>query len=611
MYKQPKRHPQHDEKRLNTARAFEGLVFIGFFMLILLAWLGYLQIIQHQKYATLSNRNQLRLVPIPPSRGLIYDRHGNLLARNVPAYHLGIIPEQVPNLTKVLKELSEVVPISPYQQQAFLERVAHSPAHQRQIIKSKLTEEEVSRFAVDQYRFAGVNLFVDLCRDYPYGDLFAHTIGYVSEANKEDLITLDRKRYAGTFQLGKNGLEKFYEEKLQGEPGYHQMETDVRGREVRVLASYPATNGTDLHLTIDLALQRAATKALGANRGAVVALDPRNGEILAIVSTPSFDPNLFVRGLDKETYNQLRQESGRPLFNRTIQGQYPPASTIKPIVGLAGLATQKINHQFSIFDPGFYQIKGAGRAYRDWQEKGHGWTDLEKSIRESCDVYYYTLAEKLTIHHLSLWLSAAGLGRSTGIDLPGEQIGLVPSAAWKKKALGTAWYPGETLITGIGQGYILATPLQMAVYASYLANRGEAYQPHLNKHATLEKLAPIKLDNMRYWKAIIEPMHQVVQHPRGTAYRYFTGLNFQAAGKTGTAQVFGLKANEKYDHDSVASHLRDHSLFIGFAPVDEPTIAVAVILENQRASAMVARQVMEAYLTGTHYAEQNEASSLL
>ncbi len=606
MHKHQHLHSRFQEKRLISQRAVIGIILIGIMIVILLGRVAYLQITDHQKYATLSNKNQLRLVPIPPPRGLIYDRNGKLLAKNVPAFHLAIIPEQVTDISQTLDELNKIIPIDSEQRQLFLDKTAHSPKHQRQIIKLKLSEEEVSRFAVNQYRLPGVVLMVDLIRDYPYGALLGHVLGYVSEANKDDLVKMDKKRYAGTYQLGKTGLEKFYENQLQGSPGYQQMETDVLGREVRALSTIPATSGADLHLTIDVDLQQIATQALGENRGAIVVIDPNNGEILALASTPTFDPNQFVRGLDHKSYQALRLAPDRPLFNRAIQGQYPPASTVKPIVALAGLSTQKITTGQKVFDPGWYQLNGVGRLYRDWQEKGHGWTDLEKSIRESCDIYYYILAEKLGISQLSSWFSDVGLGKLTGIDLPGELKGNVPTNAWKKKTYGTVWYPGETLITGIGQGYILATPLQLATVASYIAMRGQAYGPHLNKELTPKRLPTLKIPDEKNWDAIIEPMHQVTQHPRGTAYKHFSGFTIDVAGKTGTAQVFGLKANEKYDHDSTAQHLRDHSLFIGFAPVSQPKIVIAVLLENQRASAAVARNVMEKYLTETPYAEPNE-----
>lgn len=606
MYKHQHLQARFQEKRLITQRGIIGIILIGCMILCLLARVAYLQIADHQKYTTLSNRNQMRLVPVAPSRGLIYDRHGRILARNIPAFHLAIVPEQVPDLTHTLEELNEIIPLNPQQRQIFLERVAHSPGHQRQMIKFKLTEEEVSRFAVDQYRFPGVTLMVELIRDYPYGSLFAHILGYVSEASKEDLTKLDKKRYAGTYQLGKIGIEKFYEEHLQGQPGYQQMETDVLGREVRAMSTFPAVPGNDLHLTIDVDLQQLATHALGENRGAIVMLDPNNGEILAMVSTPTFDPNQFVRGIDQSSYQTLRQSADRPLFNRAIQGQYPPASTIKPIVALAGLSTQKITPHQKIFCPGWYQLNMNGRYYRDWQPKGHSGTDLEKSIRESCDIFYYSLAEKLGIAQLSTWLNSVGLGKITGIDLPSEQKGIVPSSAWKKKVHGTVWYPGETLITGIGQGYILATPLQLAVLSSYIANHGEAFRPHLNRELPIEKLPPLKLALPQYWSAIIEPMRQVTQHPRGTAQRHFADSQLDVAGKTGTAQVFGLKANEKYEHDAIAQHLRDHSIFIAFAPSQQPKIVVAVVLEHQRASAGVARHIIEAYLADNYHDQQTE-----
>lgn len=608
MYRTRYINNRHEEKRLTAQRVIVSILIFSLMILGLLARVAYLQIFDHQKYATLSDRNQLRLIPIPPPRGLIYDRKGNLLAHNIPGFHLAVIPEQVPDIKKTLEEINKIIPIDAEQKESFLEKVARSPSHQRQLLKLKLQEEEVSRFAVNQYRFPGVFLAVDLIREYPYGSLFAHTLGYVGEATKQELSKLDQKRYSGAYQLGKSGLEKFYENKLQGEPGYQQVETDVRGREVRTMNTIAAVAGEDIHLTLDADLQQQVTKILQGKKGAIIVVNPQNGEILSMVSMPSFDPNLFVRGLNQETYQLLRDAPERPLFNRTIQGQYPPASTIKPIVGLAGLTAQKVTLNQKVFDPGFYQLNGVGRHYRDWMHQGHGWTDFEKSIRESCDIYYYVLAEKMGIQTLSTWLSDVGLGKQTGIDLPGEQKGLVPNASWKKKALGQVWYPGETLIAGIGQGYLLSTPLQLSTMASYIANRGKAFKPHLNKNAQLEPLPELKADK-QHWDAVFSAMSQVTSHPRGTATRYFAGANFQAAGKTGTAQVFGLKENEKYNHATTAQHLRDHSLFIGFAPVEKPEIAVVVILENERASAAVARQVMESYFLGPPYVKQEPIST--
>lgn len=584
-----------DEKRSLRKRALAGMLIIGAFILLLIGRMAFLQIWDHEKYTTLSKRNQLRIIPIPATRGLIFDRNGSILAKNAPAFHLTLIPEQTDNLPQTLDALSQIVPMTPVQRQQFLDQAAHRPAHQRQILPIRLTEEDVSRFAVNQYRFPSITLMVEMIREYPHGPLLAHILGYVSEMNKEELQKIDQKRYAGNLQIGKIGLEKTYETQLQGEPGYQHMETDVLGREIRALYTHPSIAGQDLHLTLDLPLQQAAMAAMGEERGAIIVINPKNGAILAMVSTPSFDPNLFVKGLDNTTYQQLRQAPDRPLFNRAIQGQYPPASTIKPTVALAGLMQGKISSQDRIFDPGWYQLNGAGRLYRDWVERGHGFTDLEKAIRESCDTYFYITAEKLGITQLAYWFGQVGLGRLTGVDLPGEQKGLVPSIAWKKKALGAPWYPGETIIHGIGQGYTLATPLQLAVMACYLANRGEAFKPHLNGSLSPEKLPAMHVSNPKFWQEVIEPMRQVTQHERGTAYRFFTHLDIDVAGKTGTAQVFGLKANEKYRHDAIAKHLRDHSLFIGFAPVENPEIAIAVILENQKASAGVGRRVIEAY----------------
>lgn len=586
-----------DENKSLKKRAFTGMVIMAIFMAVLLGRMAYLQIWDHQKYTTLSKRNQLRLIPIPAARGLIYDRNGVLLAKNIPVFQLSLIPDEIRDLPTFLKNLSDVVPLSESKQNRFLEQVAHRPSHQRQVLPLTLTEEEVSRFAVHQYRFPGLSLMVEMQREYPHGPAMAHLIGYVGEMNKEEMKQAAKAHSPHFAHTGKLGLEKFYNTNLQGEAGYQHMETDVMGREIRALYAHPPTAGQDLHLTIDLKLQEAAMRALGNAPGAIIAMNPKNGEILAMISTPTFDPNLFVKGIDTTTYQQLVQANDRPLFNRTIHGQYPPASTIKPTVALAGLMQDKINPKEDIFDPGWYQINDEGRLYRDWMGSGHGMTNLEKALRESCDTYFYIAAEKLGIQNLAHWYQQVGLGRATGIDLPGEQLGIVPSAAWKKKTIGEIWYPGETLITGIGQGYALATPLQMAVMTSYFANRGEAFKPHLNLSQTPEKLPSITVSNPHYWTHIVNPMRQVTQHAKGTAYRYFKGMDYDVAAKTGTAQVFGLKANEKYHHDKVAKHLRDHSLFVGFAPAKDPEIVIFVLLEHERASALIASQMFNAYFT--------------
>ncbi len=606
MYKHQPINARYQEKRLATSRAIGGLVIIGMMIIVLLCRVAYLQIIDYKKYATLSSDNQLRLVPIAPSRGLIYDRNGKLLARNVPTFQLTLIPEKIKDLPATMDELAQIIKFSPEKQQSLIDKIEHSAPYQPISLHLKLTEEQVSLFSVNRHKFPEISLTADLMREYPYSGLLAHILGYVSEVNKEDLTTLDKKRYAGTYQIGKIGLEKQYESLLQGQPGYQRVETDVLGREVRVISINPGTPGVDLNLTIDLNLQQAATGFLTDRHGAIVALDPQNGEILAFVSAPSFDPNSFVQGLDSKSYQALIQAPDRPLYNRVIQGQYPPASTVKPLVALSALAAKRVNPKDKIFDPGWYQIGGRGRQYRDWVKKGHGSTDLEKSIRESCDVYYYILAEKLGINHLSSWFNQIGFGRLTGIDIPGEQRGVVPSNAWKRKTYGQPWFPGETLSVGIGQGYTLITPLQLAIMGNYFANRGTAFRPHFNKDLKPEKLPPLKIDDPTIWPLVIEPMRQVIQHPRGTAYRFFRDLPFDVAGKSGTAQVFNLKQDEKYVHDDVAKHLRDHSLFVAFAPADSPKIVVAIVLENEKASAVVARQMIEAYLSDKTNAEQNK-----
>lgn len=592
-----------DPNQAFKKRAVIGLCIMGAFMLLLLLRMGALQIWDHQKYTTLSKRNQLRLIPIPAERGLIYDRHGNLLAKNVPAYYLALVPDQVDDLPATLNALSKIVPLPEEKRTRFLEQITLKPKHQRQVLPVDLSEEDISRFAVQLYRFPGVNIMVDMQREYPYGSLFAHVIGYVGEMTKEELKQHSKTQNINPLQIGKTGLEKQYDLSFQGQPGFQHVETDAMGREIRTLYTHPSVPGQDLHLTLDLRLQQIALRALGQNNGVIIALNPKNGEILAMVNAPSYDPNIFVKGIDNITYQKLMHAPERPLFHRAIQGQYPPASTIKPTVALAGLMNDKIQPKERIFDPGWFQLHEAGRLYRDTPSTGHGMTDLEKAIRVSCDTYFYAAADKIGIQQLSHWYQQVGLGRATGIDLPGEQKGIVPSAAWKRKTIGESWYPGETVITGIGQGYTLATPLQLAVMGSYFANRGDAYKPHLSLSKTPEKLPHLNVPP-NYWQMIIEPMRQVTQHEQGTAYRYFKDTTLNVAGKTGTAQVFGLKANERYYHDKVAKHLRDHSLFIGFAPANDPEIVIVVLLEHERFSGGIAKLVLEEYFNLNKEPEQ-------
>jgi penicillin-binding protein 2 len=568
---------------------------------LLLARLGYLQIYHYEKYETLSKNNSVRLVATPPVRGMIYDRNGILLAENVPGYSLDIVPEQVPHLKKTLKDLQALLNITPEELKQFEKKRKQTRIFSYVPLRNNLSEEDMAKFSLQLAQFPGVEINVHLVRHYPYKELFAHTVGYVGRISEQELGELDPSVYAATLHIGKTGIEKYYETILHGKPGFKQIEIDAHGRMVKVLSETAPTSGKDITLTIDLPLQqrafRALTQTLDPIAGAIVALDPNTGEVLAMVSNPTFDPNLFTNGIPQAMYHHLEHNSNRALFNRVIHGQYPPASTIKPFLALAGLESKVIDTKYSIDDHGTYQLHDNGRVYRDWRPKGHGRTNLHKAIRESCDTYFYGLAHKLGIDAISDWLSNFGFGKLTYVDLPGEKVGVVPSRAWKRKTLGTGWYQGETLSTGIGQGYMLVTPLQLVTGLATLANEGTPIYPHLLKQGHIIILRKnIVPAHTEHWKAVKTAMEAVIKEPQGTAHRLHAKNNFTMAGKTGTAQIFTIKQEERYNKDEVAAHLRDHTLFMGFAPVVRPKIAVATILEHHAGGADVARDIIEGYL---------------
>jgi penicillin-binding protein 2 len=450
-----------------------------------------------------------------------------------------------------------------------------------------------------------------LARDYPLGDLLAHTLGYVGRIDERELQQLDTSNYAATAHIGKTGVEKTYENELHGRVGYQQVETNARGRVLRVLERTPPEPGRNLHLNIDVRLQLAAQQAFGVEHGALVAIDPTNGGVLALVSLPSFDPNLFVNGIDTVSYNALASSREQPLFNRALNGQYPPGSTIKPLYGLLGLESGEIRADTQIWDPGFFMLKGDERRYRDWRKEGHGWVDFNKSIVESCDTFYYELAQTLGIDRMSEFMRAFGFGRATGIDLTGESAGLMPSREWKRRVHRQPWFPGETLITGIGQGFTLTTPLQLASSTATLASFGHHVTPTVvaaveapdtGRRAPLgiKKFPPVRVLDQGNWQRVHRAMVNVVHSPTGTGRSISRNLPYSIAGKTGTAQVFGIKQDEEYVVEDVAKHLRDHALFVAFAPADKPRIAIAVIVQNGggggAVAAPIARKVMDTYL---------------
>ena len=599
------------ESRLFNSRAAGALVVIVILTVVLIGRLTYLQIIAHEHFKTLSDNNRINIVPIAPTRGLIYDRDGVLLAQNLPAYSLEITPEQVKDLDATIAELSELIDISEDDIERFHKLRRRKRSFESIPLRLQLDDYELARFAVNRHRFPGVEVVARLVRHYPSGTHTVHVVGYVGRINEHELRNIDTSAYAASTHIGKIGVEKSYEDFLHGTVGVKHVEINASGRVIRVLKETPPIPGHDLYLTIDSRIQEAAENALAGRRGAVVAIEPATGDVLALVSTPTYDPNLFVRGIDTETFRALQGSIDRPLFNRAVRGTYPPGSTLKPFVALAGLQYGKVTPDTSIFCPGFYTLRARGHRYRDWKRGGHGHTNVTKAIAESCDVYFYDLAHALGIDAFHDFLEQFGFGTLTGIDITGEVGALLPSRAWKRKTHREIWYPGETVIAGIGQGYTLATPLQLASATATLAMRGIQLRPRTvravraadeEEKTVLEPaiVREIHLKDPTHWQTIIDAMTAVVHSPKGTARRIGLDAPYRIAGKTGTAQVFSLGQDERYVEEDLEERLKDHALFIAFAPVDDPRIAVAVIVENggsgSGTAAPVARQVMDSYL---------------
>jgi len=598
------------ESRLFTQRAVIAGLLVVLLLASLILRLAHLQITGHEHFTTLSRENRVKLVPLPPTRGLIYDRNGVILAQNLPTHSLEIIPEQVEDMATTLERLGRIIDISEDDLKRFHKRRKQRRRFDSIPIRVRLSDEEVARFAVNQHLFPGASIQARILRDYPQGEYTAHVLGYVGRINEEELRSIDASNYAGTSHIGKIGVEKAYEDTLHGQVGIQQVEVNVLGRVIRVLESQPPVPGRDLHLYLDARLQETATKAFGDKNGAAVAIDPKTGGVLALISKPGYDPNLFVDGISTAAYKELQQSDDKPLFDRALRGRYPPGSTLKPFVGLAGMETKTISYEQKKYCPGFYQLPGHEHKYRDWKKRGHGPVTMEKAIVQSCDVYFYDLAHDMGIDKMSNFLGLFGFGSKSGVDLTGELGGLLPSRAWKRGAKGIAWYPGETLIMGIGQGYFLATPLQLASATATMAAKGlktiprvvrDIQMPLTEEVEPAPQSAPIKLpvvaqDN---WDNMLYSMLQVVEGLRGTAKRIRTD-KYKIAGKTGTAQVFTVAQDEEYDEETVAEKMRDHALFIAFAPVDEPKIAVAVIVEHGghggSIAAPIAKRIMDHYL---------------
>lgn len=591
-----------------------SMVVVAAMLFVVLVRLFYLQVIRHDYFHTLSEGNRIYVLPIVPNRGLILDRNGVVLARNYSGYTLEILPDKVSDLDGLIAELTTLIEITPKDIKRFKRLLTERQAMGSIPIRSRLTDEEVARIAAQRFRFKGVEIQARLFREYPQADRTSHLLGYVGRINQKDIEQLEKigsaSNYMGSDYIGKTGVEQRYERELHGSTGFEQVEVDAGGRAVRVVSRTAPQSGNNVMLSLDSSLQEVAEQAFGSYRGAMVALDPASGEVLAFVSKPGYDPALFIDGIDTETWEELNNSPDTPLNNRALRGQYPPGSTIKPFMALAGLHYGTRSPERTISDPGYYMLPGSRHRYRDWRTGGHGAVDMFKSIVVSCDTYYYGLATEMGIDNMYSYLSQFGFGKRTGVDMEGESSGLMPSAEWKSRRYQQIWYPGDTVSAGIGQGYTLVTPLQLAFVTAALANDGIAYQPHLVREiqsavGPATPTRPRQTFDMMIPKErlkLVKGAMEAVTKPGGTAVGAFYGVQYRVAGKTGTAQVIGIKQGEKYDEKKVSEYNRDHAWFIAFAPADQPRIALAVLVENGghggSTAAPIARKVLDYYLLG-------------
>ena len=610
------------ERQLFIGRAILATVISIVLLSIVIGRLVQLQVFDHELFAEKSQGNRVRIEAAPPIRGLIFDRKGRVIAENLPAYQLELIPEQVDDLEDTLTRLAAINLISPDDIPRFTALSQSGQQFKPVTLKFRMTDEEIANFAIQRPRFPGVDFQPRLVRHYPHGELFAHAVGYVGALDTGDVQRLDSARYAGTSHTGKTGVESSFENVLHGDAGFRHLITNARGRQVpantsELLNSLPTDQtpspGSNVFLSLDLDLQQVAFNAMEGRRGAIVALDPTTGEILALVSTPSFDPNLFAVGMSTAQYGNLRDDPDRPLFNRAVRGTYPPGSTIKPMLALAALETGATNLTRRSVCIGYFQLPGDDHRYRDW--KRHGNVNLGDAISQSCDVYFYEISGDLGIDNMHEYLTRFGLGSQTGVDVLGERPGLVPSREWKRTSFrdrdNKRWYHGETVIASIGQGFMLATPLQLAAATGALAMRGSRYRPHLvtavedplsgeRDIIIPEWMGDVGIGTEFYWDTVLGAMHNVMQGPVGTARAVGMGAPYQMAGKSGTAQVVSIAQDDEYDEDELEERQRDHALFISFAPFDDPRIVVALIVENGSSgsgvAAPIAKVIMDEYL---------------
>ena len=603
--------------------------FIGVLVLLSLLLLNiyHLQVRDYENYQTRSNGNRIKLLPVAPTRGLIYDRNNKILAENLTFFGLYIVPEKTENLQQTYDQLRQIVGLTDEDIEAFTKERRRNSRYTPILLKADLTEEQIARFSVDQYNFPSLEIRPYFKRHYPYGEDLTHILGYVAKINDKDVERLRDEdklaNYAGTSDIGKLGIERYYEEQLHGEVGFEEVEVNNRGKVIRTLRQQPAVSGKSVKLTIDLDLQRHIRQLLDGRRGAVVVLDPRDNSVLAMVSSPSYDNNLFVGGISSANYNSLLNDPDRPLYSRTTQGAFPPASTIKPFVAVAALQDGIITTNKTMFAPGYWVLPGTDRRYRDWLRSGHGQLNLNKAIMESADTYFYQVVYDMGINRFSEWMKRFGFGMPTGIDIREETSGVMPTREWKQQRYKKPWVIGDTIPVGIGQGYWTSTPLQLTKALSVLINNGKVLTPHFMQEVIGNEVEPYQDPKLydditgvpqAYWNAAKTGMYSVLYGSSGTARKNFTNMSYLAAGKSGTAQVFGLKENQKYDASSLAAHLHDHAWFISYAPYDNPTIALSIFLENagggSSQAAPLARSIMDYYLLDMGNLNQNKSAVL-
>ena len=598
---------ERDTRLIRSRMLFAGLALV-FLTLLLMARMYYLQVVQFEHHSTLAENNRIHVQSLPPTRGMIYDRNGLVIADNRASFSLTLTRERAGDWEQVLNSIIDILELEPESRELFEKRIRQGRRPFEPVpVMFELSEEQIARIAVNQFRLPGVEVAASLVRYYPQKEHFAHSVGYVGRINENELKRLDPVNYSGTHHVGKTGIERFYEEQLHGQVGYEEVETNARGRVLRVLNRVEPVSGQDIYLTLDSRLQEAAELALDGRRGAIVALDPNTGEVLAMVSQPSFDPNPFVTGISFKAYGLLRDSPDQPLFNRVLRGLYPPGSTIKPMMAVAGLDAEVITPASRVFDPGFYKLPNHEHRYRNWNRYGDGWVALDLALARSNDTYFYDLAHKLGVDRIHEYMTRFGFGQRVALDMFEETAGLMPSRDWKRSRYRQPWYPGETLILGIGQGYMQATPLQLAQSTSLMASKGRWMSPHLARSVggvqpIVDAQMPddIVLRDKNIWRAVQQGMEDVLHGTRGTARKVGDSALYRIAGKSGTAQVVAIKQGERYNRDKVQERHRDHALFIAYAPAEKPAITVAVMVENGESgsgvAAPVAKQVLDAWL---------------